>query len=218
MTLFLTRFRRAYGAHPLQLVLVLASFVVVGYVVQVLGVARLYDRDVWWQSIGLWFLGAAIGHDLVLFPIYAAVDRAATAVTRTRSSARRRTRAVPVTNYVRLPLLACGLLTLMFFPGVIRQGAGAYHRATGQTQEPFLLRWLILCAAILALGALAYVIARVVAGRQPPLAVPDVSPTAPASPSARPADPPFWAVVAALLLAAVVALRRRGSGGGERSR
>jgi len=34
---------------------------------------------VWWQSILVWFLGAVVLHDLVLFPLYALADRAHTA-------------------------------------------------------------------------------------------------------------------------------------------
>ncbi|MGI9155440.1 MAG: hypothetical protein ACR2FG_02195, partial [Marmoricola sp.] len=36
------------------------------------------------------------------------------------------------------------------------QGAASYHRATGQTQAPFLGRWLLLTAVIFAVSALTY--------------------------------------------------------------
>ena len=103
-----------------------------------------------WQLIIVWFLGAALVHDLVLFPLYALADRLT----------RRGTRAVKAPhvtlNYVRIPLLAVGLLFLLFFPGIFQQGADSYLSATGQTQDPFLERWLLLSAAIFGLSAIAY--------------------------------------------------------------
>jgi hypothetical protein len=59
---------------------------------------------------------------------------------------------------VRLPALASALTFFVFLPGIIRQGSRTYLAATGQTQEPFLGRWLWLVAAFFALGALAYVL------------------------------------------------------------
>ena len=185
MTPLVTRMRQMYGAHPLHLVLLLASFVVAGYAIHLLGLGTLWSSDVWWQSIAFWFVGAAVAHDLLLFPLYAAADRILVVTTRAQRRSRR-PRSVPVVNFVRVPLLACGLVSLLFFPGVIRQGVGSYHRATGQTQEPFLRRWVILCAVILLCGLIAYVVARVVAARRPPR---EATP-APASSEPLPGGPP----------------------------
>jgi hypothetical protein len=44
----------------------------------------------------------------------------------------------------------------MFFPGIIEQGKGAYLRATGLTQAPFLDRWLLITAVLFGSSALAY--------------------------------------------------------------
>jgi len=74
-----TRFRTFYGAHPLHLLAVLAGFALLGYIVSVAGPAALWNPSVWWQSILVWFLGAVVLHDLVLFPLYALADRAHTA-------------------------------------------------------------------------------------------------------------------------------------------
>ena len=35
----------------------------------------LWNPGTWWQSIAVWFAAAVVGHDLVLFPLYALVDR-----------------------------------------------------------------------------------------------------------------------------------------------
>lgn len=211
MTPLVNRIRQAYGAHPLQLLLLLASFAVAGYAVQQLGLAALWDPDHWWQSIAVWFVGAALAHDLVLFPLYAAADRILTTVTARAPRAGRRPPAVPLTNFVRVPLLACGLVSLLFFPGVIRQGAGSYNRATGQTQEPFLHRWIILCAVILLVGVLAYLVARVVASRRPPREVAPLppKPDRPVLVAASSEPVPGWAVFVVLVLVILVGIRRK---------
>jgi hypothetical protein len=61
--------------------------------------------------------------------------------------------------------MAAGLSFLLFFPGIIQQGQFTYFAATGQTQQPFLGRWLLLVAALYGLSALAYA-ARLAAGRR----------------------------------------------------
>ncbi|MGI9156218.1 MAG: hypothetical protein ACR2FG_06215, partial [Marmoricola sp.] len=68
-------------------------------------------------------------------------------------------RRVSLHTYVRLPALASGLLFVLFFPGIVEQGAASYHRATGQTQAPFLQRWVLLVLVIFATSAIAYAIA-----------------------------------------------------------
>lgn len=183
--------RRTYGAHPAHLVLVVAGFVVAVYVVFVIGLSTLWNPDVWWQSIIVWFIAAAIVHDLVLFPAYATGDRVLTGVVKLirRAGGRRgREPLVPVLNFIRIPVLAAGLVTLIFLPGIIAQGKASYLRATGQTQEPFLQRWLLLCLAILVLGAIAYAVTVLVARSHP-----RVAPTAPvpvAAPAAVQPVPP----------------------------
>lgn len=146
------RWKRVYGAHPLHLPVLLASVVLAGYSVWVLGFDALWNHRVWWQAIAVWFAAAIIAHDLILFPAYALLDSALTA-----ASTRAGLRVSPV-NYIRVPLLGIGLSFLLFFPGIIRQGATTYHAATGGSQQAFLLRWLLLCATMLAISALAYAI------------------------------------------------------------
>lgn len=98
-------------------------------------------------------------HDLVLFPLYALADLSLRSGLRAmRHFPVPAAAAVPVVNYTRLQVLAAGLTFLMFFPGLIKQGASTYHNATGLTQDPFLDRWLLLVAAMLATSALAYAI------------------------------------------------------------
>jgi len=116
---------------------------------------------VWWQSIVVWFAVAVIGHDLILFPLYALADRL---LPRQRGPRKDRetppqpARRVPLTNYVRMPTVAAGLLLMLFLPGIIKQGAPIYQAATGLTQAPYLSRWLLLTATFYLLSAICYAV------------------------------------------------------------
>jgi hypothetical protein len=152
--------RRLYGERILHLIVLLAALALTAYTVSVLGVDNLFNPVVWWQSIAVWFAVAVIGHDFILFPLYALAERLLPRPRRTddphhgvRNSAWR----LPLTNYLRMPSLASGLLFVMFFPGIIRQGAFTYHAATGLTQAPYLNRWLLITAACYLTSAVWYV-------------------------------------------------------------
>lgn len=154
----MTRFVRMYGAPPLHLVAMVFMFALLGYILSVAGFAALWNQDRWWHSIAVWFVGAAVLHDLVLFPFYSLVNRALSAGLRgVRRHRTGRAPAVPVLNYLRLPALGTGLTFLMFFPGITSGGADTYLAATGQTQQPFLHRWLGLVAAMFVISAVVYV-------------------------------------------------------------
>lgn len=147
----LTGFRRLYGSGPLHLLTLVAGFALFGYVVAAATPAALWNPRTWWQSIAVWFAAAIIAHDLVLFPVYALIDRMLL-------SSRRLPTRVPLLNYIRVPTLASGLTLLVFLPGIIEQGAPTYLAATGQTQEPFLGRWLLLTAAMFGASAVVYAV------------------------------------------------------------
>ena len=157
-------FRRVYGTNPLHLLTLAAGFALFGYVVATIKPTTLWNPDTWWQSIVVWFAAAIIIHDLVLFPIYALADRFLLA---TRSD--RRPSKVPVLNYIRIPALGAGLTLLLFLPGIIEQGAPTYLAATGQTQDPFFGRWLLLTAAMFAASAVVYAIRLVTVDRTVPV-------------------------------------------------
>lgn len=149
-------FRRLYGDRLLHLIVLLAALALGAYTVSVLGVTNLFNPRVWWQSIAVWFAVAVIGHDLVLFPLYALAERLL-------PKGHRRVKPldpnrVPLTNYLRMPTLATALTFALFFPGIIGQGAFTYTAATGLTQEPYLDRWLLLVAGFYLTSAVCYVV------------------------------------------------------------
>jgi hypothetical protein len=96
-----------------------------------------------------WFAGALLLHDLVLFPLYAAVDRALVHLP---------ARRVPLVNHVRVPLLGAGLTLLVYLPGIVRQGGPVHLGATGLDQAPYLARWLWLVLAMVGASALVWVV------------------------------------------------------------
>lgn len=152
MSNLLTRTTRTYGANPLHLLALLACFAVAAY-----AAVRTVGDASDWPLILIWFLAAVIAHDLVLFPLYALADRSLSAGLRAlRPRTHLEPPRVPAVNYLRLPLLGTGLLFLLFFPGIIKQGANTYRNATSQNQAPFLERWLLLTAAMFALSAILY--------------------------------------------------------------
>jgi hypothetical protein len=153
MATAMDRFRAVYGSNPLHLLTLVAGFALAGYVLVTVKPTTLWNQHTWWQSILVWFAAAIIAHDLVLFPAYALVDRILVAGSRIRP---RREVSVPLLNHVRIPAMGAALTLLVFLPGIIEQGGPTYTAATGQTQEPFLGRWLLLTAAMFVVSAVAY--------------------------------------------------------------
>ncbi|MEW2383620.1 hypothetical protein AB0873_16225 [Micromonospora sp. NPDC047707] len=138
------RLRAAYGAGARHLLVLLACFAVTGWVA--LRLAGEADA----VRMLIWFLGAVVAHDLVLFPVYATVDRALRRVV----GARRRA----LLNHVRVPALASALVFLVYLPGILGLGGTTYRSATGREPTPLLGRWLALSAAFFLLSAAAYVV------------------------------------------------------------
>ena len=141
--------RRWYGEGPLHLLLMVSSFALAGYA----GV-RLLDGDT--LLILVWFVGAALVHDLVLVPLYSAADRAL----RVPFS-----RSPGLVNFVRVPLLLSGLLLLMWFPLITRH-AERYEPASGMSPDRFLGNWLLITAALFAVSASWLVVRKVRARRR----------------------------------------------------
>ena len=135
------RFIRRHGAHAAQLFVLLACLALAAYGASFL----LGDPSA--PTILVWFLGAAVVFDLVVFPFSVLADRTLTRLPRSR---------VPLVNHVRLPLLGAGLTFGMFLPGILRRSPATYLAATGLTQEPYLARWLWLVLTMFVVSAAIY--------------------------------------------------------------
>jgi hypothetical protein len=133
--------RLAYGAGAPHALVLLGCFTIAGWAVFLAsGEATL------WRMV-LWFVGAAVAHDLVLFPIYAAADRLLRRATRTDRAGARPDR-IAVLNHIRLPALGAALLFLVFLPGILDLGAATYEAATGQQRVSYAIRWLWVSGAL----------------------------------------------------------------------
>jgi hypothetical protein len=125
---------------PFTMLLLACSFALAGYA----GV-RLLDGDT--VGVLLWFVGAALVHDLVLLPLYATADHA---VVRAFGARDRR----ELTGYVRVPAALSGLLLLVWFPLITGQVADRYRSVTALSPDGFAARWLLISAVLFAGSAL----------------------------------------------------------------
>jgi hypothetical protein len=138
------RLLRWYGANPLHLLAMAGSFALAGY-----AAAQLLPLDVF--GLAVWFVGAVIGHDLLLMPLYSLADRSATAVFRRLPPT---LPSVQWINYLRVPVVLSGLLLLIWFPLIFRLPAG-FQASTTLSLDPYLWHWLAVTGALFTLSAAA---------------------------------------------------------------
>lgn len=131
---------RIPAGSPFTLLLLACSFALAAYA----GV-RLLAGD--WFGVALWFVGAALLHDLVLLPLYAALDRA---VVRGLEAVRHREWIM----YLRVPAALSALLLLVWFPLIGGMVERRYRSATGLPADVFLARWLLITAVLFGGSAL----------------------------------------------------------------
>ena len=152
----LARWRAFYGENPMHLLALLGCFALAGFAVS--SAARTETPTA--LLLAAWFVGAVVGHDLVLFPLYALADRSLLAGRRARRRRTTHPTSVPALNHIRAPLLGCTLLGLIFLPVIIRQGEASYTAAGGLTMGPFLGRWLLITGALFLISAVTYAVRR----------------------------------------------------------
>ncbi|MGX1090505.1 hypothetical protein RKD47_001186 [Streptomyces albogriseolus] len=138
----LERMPRPVPGSPFPLLVLLCSFALCAYA----GV-RLLDGD--WPMITLWFVGAALVHDLVLLPLYAAADRALVTVTAGRAA---------WVNHVRVPAALSGLLLLVWFPLISGRVSQRYAAVTALSADGFAARWLLITAALFGVSAVLFAV------------------------------------------------------------
>lgn len=143
-------FRRRYGATPLHLLGHLAAFAIAAYALaQVLGGSAPVN-------FAVWFLSAALLHDIVFLPLYSVLDRIAHHGTRRAGGTA--AGGVPLINHVRAPALISGLLLLVYFPLILGAAGTGYVAATGHHLHGYLRNWLLITAALFAGSAVVYAI------------------------------------------------------------
>src|ERR1019366_4373644 len=138
------RLLRWYGASPLHLLAMLACFGLAGY-----AAVRLVSFNA--LGVVVWFLGAVVGHDLLLMPLYSLADRSVMAAIRHREP------PLPATgwiNYVRVPAALSGLLLLVWFPLILRLRS-PYHASTTLSADPYVWHWLAVTGVLFLLSAVA---------------------------------------------------------------
>lgn len=139
-----------YGASPLHLLALLSSLALAGY-----AALELFSSEA--LLVAVWFAGAAVGHDLLLLPLYALVDTGLVRASRRRRAESLRARSAPWVNYVRAPLLVSGLLFLVFFPSILRL-VDNYETTTALSSDPYLERWLLVSGVLFLGSAVAYAV------------------------------------------------------------
>jgi len=149
------RLLRWYGANPLHLLALLGCFALAGY-----AAARLVPSRP--LGVAVWFLGAAVAHDLLLVPLYSLADRSATAAIRHRAPP---LPAIAWINYLRVPTALSGLLLLVWFPLILRLHT-RYHASTTLSPDPYLWHWLGVTGVLFLLSAVTFAL-RLRAARRP---------------------------------------------------
>ena len=138
-------FRRWYGANPLHLLAMLGCVLLADYA----AVRLLLVKPV---GVLIWFAGAVVGHDVILFPLYVIADRSVMAVFRHRPP---KLPTVPWINYLRVPVVLSGILLLMWFPLIFRIPSH-FPRTTDLSLNPYLGNWLAVSGVLFLLSALAF--------------------------------------------------------------
>jgi hypothetical protein len=148
-------FNRLYGANPLHLLVSIACFALAGYAADKLQAGGDYI------GILIWLAGAVIGHDLILFPVYAIADRSVMAIFRRRPPT---LPAVPWINYLRVPVVFSGILLLIWFPLIFQLPTQFTADHTDLPLSPYMGRWLAVTGALFLLSAVAYAVRLAVGG------------------------------------------------------
>ena len=146
MANLMTLFKRVYGSNPLHLLAFIASFALAGY-----ASTALFHRET--IRVAVWFVAAAIGHDLILLPLYGLANLSVTRIWR----AAPRLGSVPWLNYVRFPAAISLLLLLIFIPEITRRRTAQFANS-GLTNHEYLSHWLLVTGILFALSAVGYAV------------------------------------------------------------
>lgn len=133
--------RLHYGASPAHLIAHLAAFALAGWaLVQIAGI-RGADRVV------LWLVAGVMLHDLVLVPAYSALDGLV-----------RRAVGVRAVNHIRIPAGLSLILLVVYVPVISGKSDPVFRRVSGGELDGYLLRWLLVSAALFAVSGALYLL------------------------------------------------------------
>jgi hypothetical protein len=133
------RFFRWYGANPLHLLACLAAFSLAGY-----AALRFVPANP--VGVAVWIVGGALGHDLLLLPLYGLADRSVAAIVRRRASAATWNAWL---NHVRVPAALSGLAFAVFLPLILGLPVNLAG-VTGRPPPDYFARWLVLTGLLFA--------------------------------------------------------------------
>ncbi len=148
----MNRFRSLYGASPLHLLAVIASFAIAGY-----GFLRIFDSPAP-ESTMLFFLAAVFAHDLIAFPLYSGLNQIATRSTGPKANYWLSEQTVQPLNYIRIPFVLSAFCLLLFFPLIFRLSGERFTANSGESADVFLGRWLGIVAVLFTVSAVLYAI------------------------------------------------------------
>jgi hypothetical protein len=146
MTTILRKFRELYGANPLHLLAFLASFALAGY-----AASELFQKMT--VRVAVWFVGAAVGHDLLLLPLYGIANVGLTKVWHRVP----RVDSVPWLNYVRFPAVISLILLLVFAPEITRRRTAQLSNS-GLSNHGYFAHWLLITGVLFAVSAVTYAV------------------------------------------------------------
>jgi hypothetical protein len=153
----LKRFRGLYGAGPLHLLALLASFAIAAA-----AVIGWFERPRVVVNVLEWFVAAIVIHDLVLLPLYSLLDRIACGGLGKRGVRAQHAAAPELVNptpYLRIPAILSGLLLAAFFPVIFGLGHQTELSASGIAESGYLARWLLATGVLFAVSGVVYAVA-----------------------------------------------------------
>lgn len=143
--------RSLYGGNPLHLLAMIGCFALVGY-----AVSFVYEGPTA-VALLLWFGGAVLGHDLVLYPLYALADQPLTLSRRARRTVLPdRPPRVPAINHIRVPVLGSAVLGLLYFPTISSRGEDAFRFTAGLGTVGIAENWLLITGVLFLGSAVIY--------------------------------------------------------------
>lgn len=142
--------RRLYGAGPGHLIAHVAAFALAGWsIMEITGVGGA-------TTILVWFIGAVIVHDALIWPLYSTADMGAQGVAAALDQGG--STKVRVVNHLRVPFVLSAVTLLVFAPLIFGRGDQALERVSGIDPSGYGLRWLLLTVVLFAGSAIVYAI------------------------------------------------------------